>query len=275
MRTKTKAAIALMAVTNLCRVLLAGLAVIALASCGGGGSEEASPNQSGPRTSASVFIEVPNSQRPHYTTEERSVELRGFALIFPPFTSCTASRAGVRIDWSNAAGGGGAAVQHVTCFSSGSSQYIDDHTWTAQIPLVVGANVITVTAADSSGNMGRDTITITRLSLPETETTHLPTVSSTVPTDGATNVSVNSAITAHFSWEMASWSITEATFLLVDYRGAPVSGTVSYFGNTATFDPAAPLWRDWTYTATITTGARDLSGNAMASAHVWTFTTGR
>lgn len=272
MTTETKAAIALAVWTNLRRVLLAGLAVVALASCGGGGGggggEEASPNQTG-STYASVTIDPPNQSGPHYTTEEYAVILRGSALIFPPFTSCTASRAGVRVDWSNAAGGGGAAEQHVTCFDSGN---INDHTWTANIPLVIGANVITVTAADSSGKMGRDTITITRLF----SDIKRPTVSSTVPTNEATNVSVNSAITAHFSEEMASASITEATFELIDDGGNPVSGTVSYFGNVAKFDPAAPTLMGLTrYGAIIYTGVRDVAGNAMASTYVWNFTTER
>src|SRR5437773_3116569 len=38
--------------------------------------------------------------------------------------------------------------------------------------------------------------------------------------------------------------------------------------------PFSSLAPNTTYTATITTGARDLAGNALATNFVWTFTTG-
>src|SRR5437016_4599111 len=43
-----------------------------------------------------------------------------------------------------------------------------------------------------------------------------------------------------------------------------VAGTVSYAGVTATFNPVSTLAPNTTYTATMTTGARDLAGNALA-----------
>jgi hypothetical protein len=49
---------------------------------------------------------------------------------------------------------------------------------------------------------------------------------------------------------------------------------VTYTGTTATFNPDANLTASTTYTATITTGAKDLAGNALASNYVWSFTTG-
>jgi hypothetical protein len=53
-----------------------------------------------------------------------------------------------------------------------------------------------------------------------------------------------------------------------------VIGTVSYFGTTATFTPTSSLAPNTTFTATLTTGAKDLAGNALGSDFVWTFTTG-
>ena len=50
--------------------------------------------------------------------------------------------------------------------------------------------------------------------------------------------------------------------------------TYSTIGNTATFTPSSALATSTLYTATITTGVADLSGNALASNYVWTFTTG-
>jgi hypothetical protein len=49
---------------------------------------------------------------------------------------------------------------------------------------------------------------------------------------------------------------------------------VAYSGTTATFDPAASLEANTVYTCTITTSAKDASGNALAANFAWSFTTG-
>ena len=96
-----------------------------------------------------------------------------------------------------------------------------------------------------------------------------PTVSSTNHANNATNVAVNSAVTATFSEAMSAATITTATFAL--NNGA--TGTVTYTGTTATFTPTGNLAYSTAYTATITTGAKDNAGNAMAADYTWSFTT--
>src|SRR5207245_1583053 len=54
----------------------------------------------------------------------------------------------------------------------------------------------------------------------------------------------------------------------------PVVGTVGYAGVTATFTPASALAPLTVYTATITTGAKNLAGNGLAADFSWSFTTG-
>jgi hypothetical protein len=49
---------------------------------------------------------------------------------------------------------------------------------------------------------------------------------------------------------------------------------VSYVGITATFTPSSNLPPSTTFTATITTGAKDIAGNALASVYTWSFMTG-
>jgi hypothetical protein len=100
-----------------------------------------------------------------------------------------------------------------------------------------------------------------------------PTVSSTVPANAATGVAINSAMTATFSEAMRITTIINTTFILKQGT-TPVSGAVTYVGFTATFRPSANLASSTVYTATITTAAKDLAGNALASNYVWTFTTG-
>jgi hypothetical protein len=99
-----------------------------------------------------------------------------------------------------------------------------------------------------------------------------PTVSSTNPINGATGVAV---ITATFNEVMTSSTITASTFTMTGPGAAVVPGTVSYNSSTttATFTPTSALAASTAYTATVTTGAKDAAGNAMASNKVWTFST--
>ncbi|MFA4916256.1 MAG: ice-binding family protein [Syntrophales bacterium] len=101
--------------------------------------------------------------------------------------------------------------------------------------------------------------------------------------NGVTGVLTNTNISATFSEWMDPLTITTTTFTLK--QGAQgttaVLGTVDYNGVTAVFTPLSPLSVD-TYTATITTGAKDLAGNQLAgnqaplpaaSDYVWIFWT--
>ena len=103
-----------------------------------------------------------------------------------------------------------------------------------------------------------------------------PTVISTIPLNGATGVPLNQIVSATFSTAMNPATINSATFTLTGPGATAVSGLLAYaaIGNTLTFTPTANLAPSTLYTATITTGAKDLSGNALASNYVWTFTTG-
>ena len=97
-----------------------------------------------------------------------------------------------------------------------------------------------------------------------------PTVSSTSPSNGATGVAINSTITATFSEAMQASTITTDTFTV-----GGVAGTVTYDSGskTATFTPSSNLSYSTIYTAIITTGVKNLAGNAMAANYTWTFTT--
>jgi hypothetical protein len=103
--------------------------------------------------------------------------------------------------------------------------------------------------------------------------TTAPTVTATVNADGATGVALNTKVGATFSEAMDPLTISTATFLFK--QGATVvAGTTGYSGLNAVFTPLSPLTANTTYTATLTTGAKDLAGNALAPAYVWSWTTG-
>ncbi len=103
-------------------------------------------------------------------------------------------------------------------------------------------------------------------------TNSIPAVTSTDPSPGATNVVLNKIITANFNKPMDPNTINTSTFLLKDGATA-ILGTVSYTALTASFAPNVALTPNRLYTATITTGAKDPSGNALAADYTWTFTT--
>ena len=106
--------------------------------------------------------------------------------------------------------------------------------------------------------------------------TTAPTVTSTVPVNLASGAAIDGNIAATFSEAMNPLSITTAT-ITVKQGTTPVTGTVTFAGTTATFNPTANLAANATYTATIAggaSGAKDLAGNALASNFAWIFTTG-
>jgi len=99
-----------------------------------------------------------------------------------------------------------------------------------------------------------------------------PTVTSTDPLKNVTGVARNKVVALTFSEAMDPLTINTSTFTLKQGPTA-VSGTVAYSGTTATFTPSNILAAGTAYTATITTGAKDLAGNALAANTVWSFTT--
>lgn len=99
-----------------------------------------------------------------------------------------------------------------------------------------------------------------------------PVVTASSPENGAINVPLDQVISVSFNEEMNAASITQASFTL--QGAAAVSGTVTYSGTTATFTPSALLAINTTYTARITTMAKDVDGNALQQDYMWTFSTG-
>src|ERR1700686_315299 len=103
-----------------------------------------------------------------------------------------------------------------------------------------------------------------------------PTVISVAPPNGANGACPNTIVTATFSEGMNPSTINATTFTVTGPGATPVAGQVTYnaSSNTAIFTPSSTLALNTVYTATITTGAKDLFGNALASNFAWSFTTG-
>ena len=101
----------------------------------------------------------------------------------------------------------------------------------------------------------------------------------TNPASATGSVPANQRIAATFSEVMDPATITAPgtfTVAVAGPGGAAVPGTVSYSFSTAVFTPTANLPPSTEFTATITSAAEDLSGNALVAGGVpnpWSFTT--
>lgn len=103
-----------------------------------------------------------------------------------------------------------------------------------------------------------------------------PIVTRTFPTNGATNVSAESSVTATFNELMNGTSLNTNSFTLTRTAGnVLVAGAVTYDAatKTASFVPSVNLAGTTNYTATVTTTARDTAGNVLAAPISFAFTT--
>jgi len=125
--------------------------------------------------------------------------------------------------------------------------------------------------------------------------TEIPTIVKVSPTNNEFRVETHDAVIVQFSKPMDASTINENTFIVMQrttpaadspsaaYRTIQVEGTITYNGLTAVFVPKDsgtynPLQPSQKYgnvfTATITTGAKDLSGKSLVRNYVWSFSTG-
>jgi len=145
--------------------------------------------------------------------------------------------------------------------------------WSKALSGVVdGSHTYTAKATDAAGNIS----TTSNARTVKVDTTP-PTVNNVSPANTATGVAANTDVTATFSdaGEMDSSSISGQTFTLKEQGSSGQLGaSVSYdpTTKTATLNPSTDLTPNTTYTATLTTGVKDMAGNAMAQEITSSFT---
>ena len=95
------------------------------------------------------------------------------------------------------------------------------------------------------------------------------------PANGSSGICSSTVVAATFPQAMNPATINPATFKLTGPGVTPVAGTITHDvpNQMFVFTPTSTLALNTAFTATITTGAQDVSGNALASNFVWTFTT--
>src|SRR5439155_1742795 len=137
----------------------------------------------------------------------------------------------------------------------------------ALAPLTAYTATVTTGARDLAGN-ALATNFVWSFTTGATPDATRPTVSFTVPANAATGVAISQKSAATSTEAMDPLPLAPLPFSLKQ-GSTVVAGTVSYAGVTATFNPLSTLAANTAYTATITTGARDLAGNALATGFSW------
>lgn len=102
--------------------------------------------------------------------------------------------------------------------------------------------------------------------------TTYPEVKSKSPSSNAINIALNKVVSVNFSEKMDSSTINTTTFTLKQ-GNTTIGGVVGYSGLTATFTPALALTQNSVYTATVSTGIKNMSGTALVSNVSWIFST--
>ncbi|MBD2441613.1 Ig-like domain-containing protein, partial [Nostoc sp. FACHB-110] len=103
-----------------------------------------------------------------------------------------------------------------------------------------------------------------------------PTLTPPSPANGATNVSIATAVSATFNEAIDPATINASSFELRDGTNALVGAVITYDAATrrATLNPISSLTGNTTYSARLKGGiVKDTSGNALATDFTWTFTT--
>lgn len=149
-------------------------------------------------------------------------------------------------------------------------------------PINVGSSTsVTLTGLDSSGKyymavtsysgQGESNYSNEVTAGPVIYDTSPPSVSSVSPSSGVVGVAPETQISVRFNEAMDSSTMNSGTFLI----SGGVEGSVSYDPQRflAVFKPAANLDYATSYTATVTSGARDAAGNALSSNYSWSFET--
>lgn len=241
---------------------------IFLTACGSGGEDPIlgqSANETTPAPTVVAVAPLNNATNVPYNIKTVTAE---FSLPMDPATLNEAS-------FTLSSGDPAVLVTGVVTYANRVAELTLDANLTAN---TVYTATIT-TEAKSADGVALSNNYVWRFTTGSTADTTPPTVVSTSPRDGDVDVAITKIITATFSEAMMPSSITAtgpATFRVMRTSdSANVAGTTTYsvINKVASFNPTLDLAPDTNYTATITTVAKDLAGNAMVSNYSWTFVT--
>jgi hypothetical protein len=139
------------------------------------------------------------------------------------------------------------------------------------LPGTVYTGTITTGVKDVAGNamVSNYTFSFTTTSAPDLTP---PTITSSDPANSATGIAITKVVNVNFSKALNATTVN-ATTVTLKQGTTTVAGNVTYSGSMASYTPSASLAYNTTYTGTITTGVKDVAGNALASNYTFSFTT--
>ncbi len=133
-----------------------------------------------------------------------------------------------------------------------------------------GDYTIKLTVKDSTGASASATVVVT---VQEEASDTPPGLRYTIPAYGATNVPINASVQVIFTTGVDFSTVTDSTFK-ISIGSTAIPGTITCSDPVATFTPISGLQESTLYTATLTTGIKDVIGNALfPSDYTWTFST--
>jgi hypothetical protein len=236
-----------------------------LAGCGGGGG-------GGSRVAPTVIATVPPATTPIVTGVAINSKVNAsFSKDMAPATISTST-------FTLACPAGTPVAGTVAYLAAGR---VATFSPTANLPINTTCTATITTGIRDTTSIALANAFVWTFATGATADTTPPTVapSNLNPPDLATGVCLQKRVIAIFSEDMQPSTITAANFTL-QLTGPPLgsllAGTVSYDvpSKIGTFTPTSDLAADSNYTATVSTGAEDVAGNALASNRIWTFTTG-
>lgn len=120
------------------------------------------------------------------------------------------------------------------------------------------------------------TALMTGCDINNSDTSDAPTVYTTVPASGATNVVLNTNVIVTFSEAMDDTTITSESFSVKGLNETALTGTYVYdaASKSASFDPDRDFTASTVYTATIKKTVKSATGTSLDEDYVWSFTSG-
>jgi hypothetical protein len=151
---------------------------------------------------------------------------------------------------------------------SATTPSVSDPNWTGIAPASYtvssgdGSYTLYAWAKDAVGNIS------TSLSAPVTVDTQAPSIQSTVPTDTATDIAINSQVTINWNENVDCATVTTANITST----SPGWSLSTCSGSQAIFNTSLQNYLT-AYSVTVSTNVQDLTGNPMASSYGFSYTT--
>ena len=246
--------------------LMAAVLSALVAACGGSGQSPILGTVNVSPVSPTV-----TSVTPRPGTAAVAVNTRVFTVVFDkPMDAASLNAASFTL-----------ACPAPTVLGAGSVTYVaasQSATLTLPVGTVLPANAVcnatVTTAAKDATGLPLPNNFVWPFTTSAVADTTAPTVMNTVNANGATNVATNTKVGATFSEAMDPVTLNNSSVSLKQtLNNLAVPGSTSYSGSSVVFAPASALAPNTQYTASITTAATDLAGNAMAGTYSWSWTT--